>query len=237
MINGLLGKKIGMTQIFDSEGNIVPVTAISVGPCYVLGLKEAPKKKVVLGFDRIKEKNCPRSRLGIFKKSNTQPLRVIREFLSSDNASYQVGQELKADCFRPGEYVNVIGTSIGKGFQGGMKRWNWHGGDAGHGSMHHRRIGSNGANTFPGRVLRGKNMPGHLGNEKVTVHSLRVMSVDIENNMILVKGAVPGFKSGILSVERSAKKAYRSLDEKKEVVIHKRNPMKQAKAAAKGKGK
>jgi large subunit ribosomal protein L3 len=236
MISGLLGKKIGMTQIFDKEGNVVPVTAIEIGPCYVLGVKESPKK-VVIGFDEIKESRCSKPRLGLFKKANTPTLRTVKEFKSTDNAPYQVGQKLLVDFFRAGEYVNVVGTSIGKGFQGGMKRWNWHGGDAGHGSMHHRRIGSNGANTYPGRVLRGKNMPGHMGDDRVTVQSLRVMAVDAENNMILVKGAVPGCKNGLLSVERSLKRAYRSFDEKKEVVVHKRNPMKQAKAGVKGKGK
>ncbi len=226
-----------MTQIFDGEGNVVPVTALEVGPCYVVGLKDMPKKKVVLGYDAIKESKCTKPRLGLFKKVNAPALRTIQEFASTDNAGYQLGQQLKADVFRPGEYVTVIGTSIGKGFQGGIKRWNWHGGDAGHGSMHHRRIGSNGANTYPGRVLRGKNMPGHMGDDQVTVQNLRVMQVDADNNMILVKGAVPGCKNGLLTVEKSLKKAYRSLDEKKEVVIHKRNPMKQAKAAAKGKAK
>jgi large subunit ribosomal protein L3 len=234
MLSGLLGKKIGMTQFFDKEGNVVPVTALEVGPCYVLGLKESPKK-VVIGFDEIRESNCSKPRLGLFKKAKAPALRTVREFRSTDNASYQVGQEIKADFFRPGDYVIVIGTSIGKGFQGGMKRHNWSGGDAGHGSMHHRRIGSAGANTFPGRILRGKTMPGHMGDARVTVQNLRVMHVDVENNMILVHGAVPGSKNGLVSIERSFKKAYRSLDEKKEVIIHKRNPMKQAKAKAAGK--
>lgn len=235
MISGLLGKKIGMTQFFDKDGNVVPVTAIEVGPCYIVGLKDLPKKRVVLGFDEIKEKNCTKPRLGIFKKSNVPAVRIMKEFTSTDNAAYQLGQKLLADAFRAGEYVNVIGTSIGRGFQGGMKRHNWTGGGAAHGSMHHRQIGSVGANTFPGRVLRGKTMPGHMGDVKVTVHNLRVMHIDLDSNMLLVKGAIPGCKNSIVSVERSFKRAYRSLDEKKEVVIHKRNPMKQAKAKAKGK--
>jgi large subunit ribosomal protein L3 len=234
MLSGLLGKKIGMTQFFDKEGNVVPVTALEVGPCYVLGLKDAPKK-VVVGFDEIRESRCLKPRLGFCKKANAPALRTVREFKSTDNASYQIGQQIKADLFRAGDYVNVIGTSIGKGFQGGMKRHNWHGGDAAHGSMHHRRIGSNGANTFPGRVIKGKNMPGHMGNVRVTVQNLRVMHVDLENNLILVHGAVPGSRNGLVTIERSFKKAFRSLEEKKEVVIHKRNPMKQAKAKAAGK--
>ena len=236
MISGLLGKKIGMTQFFDKDGNIVPVTAIEVGPCYVLGVKETPKK-VVLGFDEIRESRCNKPRLGFFKKANVPALRTVKEFKSSDNAPYQIGQKLQADFFKSGDYVSVIGTSMGKGFQGGMKRHNWHGGDSGHGSMHHRRIGSAGANTYPGRILKGKTMPGHMGDVRVTVQNLRVMHVDAEGNFILVKGAVPGCKNALVSIERSFKRAYRSLDEKKEVVIHKRNPMKQAKAATKGKGK
>lgn len=235
MISGLLGRKIGMSQIFDKEGNIVPVTALEVGPCYVVGFKQSPRQKVLLGFEEIKEKQVSKPRLGLFKKVNLPALRTIKEFKSTDNAGYQLGQKILADFFRPGDYVNVIGTSIGRGFQGGMKRHNWSGGGAGHGSMHHRRIGSAGANTFPGRVLRGKTMPGHMGDVRVTVHSLRVMQVDPENNLVVVKGAVPGCKNGLVTIERSVKKAYRSLDEKKEVVIHKRNPMKQAKAAVKGK--
>jgi large subunit ribosomal protein L3 len=235
MISGLLGKKIGMTQFFDKDSNVIPVTAIEVGPCYVIGLKDQ-SKKVVLGFDEIKEKNCTKPRLGIFKKVNVPALRTVKEFESTDNSIYQAGQKVLVDVFRPGEYVNVIGVSIGRGFQGGMKRHNWTGGGAAHGSMHHRRIGSVGANTYPGRVLRGKTMPGHMGDVRVTVHNLRVMHVDLDANMLLVKGAIPGCKNGLVTVERSFKKAYRSFDEKKEVVIHKRNPMKQAKAKAKGKG-
>ncbi len=234
MISGLLGKKIGMTQFFDKDGNVVPVTAIEVGPCFVLGVKDQPKK-VVIGFDEIKEKNCTKPRLGIFKKANVPALRTIREYPSTDNTTYQPGNKLQADVFRAGQYVNVIGTTMGKGFQGGMKRHNWAGGGEGHGSMHHRQIGSVGANTYPGRIIKGKTMPGHMGDVRQTVHNLRVMHVDLSENMILVKGAIPGCKNGLVSVEHSFKKAYRSFDEKKEVVIHKRNPMKQAKAKAKGK--
>lgn len=234
MISSMLGKKIGMSQIFDGDGNIIPVTALEVGPCYVLGLKQTPSK-VVIGFDEIKESRCTKPRLGMFKKLSVPALRTVKEVKSSDNSVYTLGQKIQADFFKPGEYVDVIGTSIGRGFQGGMKRHNWMGGGAGHGSMHHRRIGSVGANTYPGRVLRGKTMPGHMGNVQVTVQSLRVMFVDPDNNVLLVKGAVPGCKNGLITIRKSAKRAYRSLDEKKEVVIHKRNPMKRAKASAKGK--
>ena len=163
-------------------------------------------------------------------------MRVIKEFTSTDNKNYTVGQEIKVDIFKPGDFVDVTGMTIGKGFQGGMKRWNWSGGPAAHGSMHHRRVGSIGASSDPSRVYRGQHMPGHMGMDKQTTQSLRVMSVDAENNLILVKGAVPGHKNAYLTVNRSLKRAFRSLDEVREVVESKKNPMKQSKAAAKGGG-
>ncbi len=222
-----------MTQIFDNEGNITPVTAVEVGPCYVLGLKENPMK-VVLGFEAVKESLLNKPRSGYFKKIGINPLRKVQEFASTDNKNYTVGQEIKADLFKPGDFVDVTGMTIGKGFQGGMKRWNWSGGPAAHGSMHHRRVGSIGASSDPSRVYRGQHMPGHMGMDKKTTQNLRVMSVDAENNLILVKGAVPGHKNAYLTVNKALKKAYRSLDEKREVVESKKNPMKQSKAAAKG---
>jgi large subunit ribosomal protein L3 len=233
MIRGLLGKKVGMTQIFDKEGNIIPVTAIEVGPCFVLALKENPMK-VVLGFESVKENLVNKPRTGYFKKLGVAPLRKTKEFSSTDNKVYTVGQEIKADFFQAGDFVDITGVSIGKGFQGGMKRWNWSGGPAAHGSMHHRRVGSIGSSSDPSRVYRGQHMPGHMGMDRVTTQNLRVMTVDVENNLILVKGAVPGHKNGYLSVNKALKKAFRSLDEKREVVESKRNPMKQSKAAAKG---
>lgn len=233
MIRGLLGKKVGMTQIFDKEGNIIPVTAIEVGPCVVLGLKESPMK-VVLGFEPVKEATLNKPRTGYFKKLGVSGLRKVKEFTSTDNKAYTVGQEIKADLFKAGDFVDISGVSIGKGFQGGMKRWNWGGGPAAHGSMHHRRVGSIGSSSDPSRVYKGQHMPGHMGMDKITTQNLRVMSVDVENNLILVKGAVPGHKNGYLTVNKALKKAFRSLDEKREVVESKRNPMKQSKAAAKG---
>ncbi len=233
MIRGLLGKKVGMTQIFDKEGNIIPVTAIEVGPCVVLGLKESPMK-VVLGFEPVKETALNKPRTGYFKKLGVAGLRKVKEFSSTDNKVYTVGQEIKADLFKAGDFVDISGVSIGKGFQGGMKRWNWGGGPVAHGSMHHRRVGSIGSSSDPSRVYKGQHMPGHMGMDKITTQNLRVMSVDVENNLILVKGAVPGHKNGYLTVNKALKKVFRSLDEKREVVESKRNPMKQSKAAAKG---
>lgn len=235
MISGLLGRKLGMTQIFDPNGNVIPVTAIEVGPCVVLDVKEEPKKKVVLGFEEIKESRCNKAQVGFFNKIEQKPMRTIREFNSSDNTEYVVGQELKADLFKPGDYVDVTGRSVGKGFQGGMKRWGWSGGKASHGSMHHRRVGSSGQCATPSRILKGKTMPGRMGSERVTVQSLRVMEVDLESNVVLVKGAVPGHKRGLIEVKKSRKKAWRDLTVKSENVAKKRNPMKQSKAKAKGK--
>ncbi len=236
MISGLLGKKLKMTQIFDRDGNIIPVTVVEAGPCFIVKLIDLPLK-VALGFDQVKESRIDKPRQGLFKKTGIAPLRIIKEFKSSDNKNYKVGQEIKVDLFKPGEYVDVSGISIGKGFQGGMKRWNWSGGPAAHGSMHHRRVGSIGASTDPSRVLRGTHMPGHMGQCRVTVLSLRVMAVDLENNLLVIKGAVPGPKNSFLEINKSRRKAFRSLDERKEVAAIKRNPMKQSKAKAAGKGK
>ena len=231
MIRGLMGKKMGMTQIFDKEGNTIPVTVVEVGPCTVLGVKEKPNK-VTLGFGSVKESRLNNPSLGYFKKLGVTPLKHVKEFESTDNKDYKVGQEIKADVFKAGEYVDVSGTSIGKGFQGGMVRWNWNGGPAAHGSMHHRRVGSIGSSSDPSRVYKGQHMPGHMGMDSVTVQSLRVMRVDADQNLILVKGCVPGHKNGVVVINRSKKKSFKSLDEKIEVVAIKRNPMKQSKAAA-----
>lgn len=234
MIRGLLGKKIGMTQIFDSDGNVIPVTALETGPCYILELKDSPLK-VKVGFDMARETRVNKPQLGFFKKAGVKPLRMVREFFSSDNKDYKVGQEIKADFFKAGDFVDITGVSIGKGFAGGMKRWNWKGGPQTHGSMSHRRPGSIGSSTFPGRVWKGHHMPGHLGAAQVTTQNLRVMQVDPENNVILVKGAVPGHRNNYVSINKSIKKTYQPLDQKKAVVETKRNPMKQSKAKAKGK--
>ena len=236
MINGLLGRKVKMTQIYDSEGSVIPVTAIEVGPCYVLELKESPSK-VKLGFESVRESLLTKPQIGFFKKIGVTPLRHIKEFSSTDNKDYKVGQEIKADFFKPGDYINVSGISIGKGFQGGMKRWHWSGGPAGHGSMHHRRVGSIGSSADPSRVYRGTHMPGHMGAKKVTIENLRVMAVDTDNNLILIQGAVPGHSKALLAITKSRKRQWQSLEEKKVTHAVKRNPMKQSKSKAKGKGK
>ncbi|MBU0469373.1 MAG: 50S ribosomal protein L3 [Candidatus Omnitrophica bacterium] len=234
MIRGLIGRKIGMTQIFDKDGNIFPVTVVEVGPCTVLELKESPMK-VKIGFEAVKESKVKKPEIGFFKKIGVEPKRYIQEFKSTDNKEYSVGQEIKADFFKPGDYVDVVGISIGKGFQGGMKRWHWSGGPAAHGSMHHRRVGSIGSSADPSRTLRGTNMPGRMGGKRATVQGLRILEVDSENNIVLIKGAIAGHQNSIVTINRSEKKEYKSLDEKRAVVKHKINPMKQSKANVKGK--
>lgn len=236
MIRGLLGRKIGMTQIFDKEGDVVPVTVIEAGPCTILEIEDSPMK-VKIGFDLMRESLVNKPLQGFFKKAGVSPLRMIREFESGDNKDYKVGQQLTADVFKAGDFVDVVGTSIGKGFQGGMKRWHWHGGKATHGSMHHRRVGSIGASADPSRTLPGSHMPGHMGAGRATVQGLRVMDVDAAHNTILIKGAVPGHNRAYLVINRSKKKKFQPLDVEKKIIIRKINPMKQSKAKAAGKAK
>ena len=237
MIRGLLGKKLGMTQIFDKDGNVIPVTVIEAGPCYVLRLINSPCLKVKLGYNTVKESKLNKPELGFFKKISVNPLKIIKEFDSTNNNDYKVGQEIKADIFEPGDFVNITGITKGKGFQGGVKRWNWTGGPSSHGSMQHRQVGSIGSTTDPGRTLVGHHMPGHMGAEKITVENLRVMQVDTESGVLLVKGAVPGHKNCYLTINRSHKRVYQSLEVKKAVHAVKRNPMKVSKAKAIGKAK
>lgn len=238
MIRGIIGRKLGMTQVFNKDGDMIPVTVLECGPCKVLQLKEEPMK-VTLGFDEMKESRVNKARQGFFKKVNSKPMRIVKEFESTDNKDYSVGQELKADVFKPGDYVDITGTSIGKGFQGGMKRWNWSGGPGGHGSMHHRRVGSIGASADPSRVIRGMNMPGQMGNKQITTQGIRVIEVDLDKNVLVVKGSVPGHDNGFVTINRSKKKVWRDLHEVKVIVKTKVNPMKQSKskAGAKKKGK
>jgi len=178
-MTGLLGKKIGMTQIFSEDGKLVSVTAIEAGPCPVLAVKE---KSIQIGFDTLKETRVKKPVLGYFKKNNITPRRVIREVTKEASREYKIGEELKVDLFKVGDFVDITGTSLGKGFAGGMKRWHWHGGPMTHGSTSHRRVGSIGSTTTPGRVWKGHHMPGHMGNQKTTVQNLRVVKIDAQNN-------------------------------------------------------
>lgn len=237
-VTGMIGRKLGMTQIFDKDGNVIPVTIVEVGPCTVVDVRE-DTGRVILGYGDVKESRIGKPQLGFFKKQGTEPRRILREFRSSDTSPYKVGMPVSARVFKPGDYVDVSGTSIGKGFQGGMKRHGWSGGPGGHGSMHHRRVGSIGMSADPSRTLKGRTMPGQMGNKRTTTQGLRVMDIDADRNIALLKGAVPGHKNGIVTVHISRKKKWRDLNEVKAVVQHKVNPMKQskAKAGAKKKGK
>jgi len=208
---GILGKKIGMTQVFNDDGRVVPVTAIEAGPCQVLAVKE---KSVQLSFDIVKEKSIKKPQLGYFKKLNLTPRKVIREVPKDVSREFKVGDELKADLFKPGDFVDVTGVSIGKGFQGGMKRWHWKGGPMTHGSTSHRRIGSIGSTTTPGRVFRGHHLPGHMGARTCTTTNLLVVRADPLNNVLLVRGAIPGFKNGYVVIRTAKKK--KPLSERKQ---------------------
>lgn len=201
---GMLGKKIGMSQIYSERGDVVPTTILEIGPCYVVQKKTKEKDgydALQLGFGKVKNLNKPMT--GHFKKNKIQACHELKEIRVSNITEYNVGQEIKVNVFNAGDKVAVIGYTKGRGFAGGVKRWGWHSGPASHGSMSHRRIGSVGSTTFPGRPWRGRTLPGQYGNERVTVKNLKVLKVDDENNLLFVKGAVPGPKNGMIMVEKS----------------------------------
>ena len=208
MKKALIGRKIGMTQIFDEKGAIIPVTAIEVGPCTVVQIKTVEQdgyQAVKLGFGEVKEKKLTKPQLGQFKKNKIEPKRYLREFRLDSIEGLKVGDELKADVFEVGDKVDIQGTSKGKGFQGVIKRHGQHRGPMGHGSMYHRRPGSMGSTSTPGRVYPGKKLPGHMGVETVTIQNLEIVKVDLDKNVILVKGSVPGAKKSILKIKSSIK--------------------------------
>lgn len=206
---GLVGKKVGMTQIFE-EGKLIPVTVISAGPNYVLQKKDAAKEgytAVQVGFDETREKVVSKPLMGIFNKAGVKPQKYIGEFTVDTVDGFELGQEIKVDLFNDVKFVDVTGISKGKGFQGVMKRHGFGGNRKTHGvSVAHRNPGSIGQSTTPSKVLKGMRMPGRLGNDKVTVQSLKVVKVDVENNLLLVKGAVPGAKEGYLTIKPAVKK-------------------------------
>ncbi len=205
----ILGKKIGMTQIFE-DGKAIPVTVIEAGPNYVLQTKTVEKDgytAIQVGFDEKKEKNTVKPLMGIFNKAGVKPQRFVKEFKVETVEGYSLGQEIKVDALANAEFVDITGTSKGKGTAGVMKRHNFSGNRATHGvSRNHRLGGSIGMSSTPARVLKGKRMAGRLGNSKVTVQNLKVVRVDLENNMILVKGAVPGAKNSYLTIKAALKK-------------------------------
>ncbi|MBR0518989.1 50S ribosomal protein L3 [bacterium] len=204
-MKGIIGRKVGMMQLFDETGKAIPVTVISAGPCKVTEIRTQEKDgytAVQMGFGEVKENKVKKPVAGFYKKINVSPMRVLREFRANDTKGFEIGQEIKASIFEAGQYVDVVGTSIGKGFAGGIKRHHFNGGPKTHGSMSHRKPCSGGA-TDAARTIKGTRKPGHMGNERVTAQGLKVVRVDGEKNLIIVKGAVPGAKKGLLMIKES----------------------------------
>ena len=208
-MKAIIGKKIGMTQIFDENGYVIPVTAIEAGPCVVAQVKSEETdgyNAIQLGFGEVKDKHINKPEKGHFAKSKLTAKKHLREFRVC-SVDVKVGDEVKADVFTAGDKVDVQGTTKGKGFQGVIKRHGQHRGPMGHGSMYHRRPGSMGATSTPGRVFKGKKLPGHMGVETVTIQNLDVVRVDMDKNVLLVKGSVPGPKGAILKIKATVKSA------------------------------
>ena len=205
----IIGKKVGMTQIFDEKGNVIPVTVVEAGPCVVVTKKTAENdgyEAVQIGYGDIKEKNLNKPQKGHFAKNDVAPKRTLREFRLDDISAVNVGDILKADTFAAGDVVDVCGTSKGHGYSGVVRRWGQHMMRMTHGNGPvHRHIGSVGMNSTPSRIFKNKHMPGHWGNEQVTVLNLDVVRVDAENNLIAVKGAIPGAKNGIVFIRNTVK--------------------------------
>ncbi|KHO63431.1 MULTISPECIES: 50S ribosomal protein L3 [Thermoanaerobacter] len=208
MKKGILGRKHGMTQIFNEKGEVIPVTVIEAGPCVVVQKKTVEAdgyNAIQVGFGDVKEKRLTKPLIGHFKKAGVPFKRYLREFRLDDISGYEVGSEIKVDIFKPGDKVDVTGISKGKGFAGVVKRYGANRGPMSHGSKYHRRVGSMGATTDPGRTFKGKIMPGHMGHERVTIQNLEVVKVDPELNLLLVKGSVPGPKGSLLIIKDSVK--------------------------------
>lgn len=213
-VNGILGIKLGMTQVFAADGEVVPCTVLQAGPCVVVQKRTREKdgyEAVQLGLvEFIKPQRVNRPMSGHFKKADLPPMRFLREVCLTESAEdTKVGDRVLVDRFTVGEFVDVTGVSKGKGFQGGVKRWHYRGGDATHGSMFHRAPGSIGASSFPSRVWKGQHFPGHMGSQRVTVRNLEVMKIDPEENLLVVRGAVPGPNGGYLVIRKSKTKAAR----------------------------
>ena len=202
---GLLGRKLGMTQVFSPDGNVVPVTVIEAGPCVVLEVL-SEKSALKIGFGEIKESRVRKPQQGYFKKIELSPRRYIRELKFEDLSDFQPGSEIKADLFQPGDYVDVTGTSKGRGFAGMIKRWGAKSFPSSHGHPMQRQAGSQGCSATPARVFRGKKLPGRYGGVKKTVQNLEVVQVRPDENLIMLRGAVPGSKSGLLLIRQALKK-------------------------------
>jgi large subunit ribosomal protein L3 len=209
MKKAMIGKKIGMTQIFDEKGIVIPVTVVEAGPLTVVQKKTVETdgyNAIKVGYEKVQEKKLSKPELGQFTKTKLAPMKYLKEFRLEDISGYEIGQELKAeDMFQSGDKIDVSGISKGKGFQGTIKRFGQKGGPKTHGSMYHRRPGSMGSNTSPARVFKGKKLPGHMGMDNTTIQNLEVVRVDADRNLILVKGAVPGPKGGLLVIKNTVK--------------------------------
>lgn len=206
-MKGILGRKLGMTQVFGTDGKLVPVTVIEIEPNVVTQIKTTENdgyEAVQLGFDSVREKVSNKAKMGHTKKANTTPKRFLREIRGVDIGAYTLGQEVKADLFLAGEMVDVTGISKGKGYQGVIKKNNQHRGPMSHGSKYHRGVGSLGT-MRPMRVMPGKALPGHMGAEQVTIQNLEIIKVDVDDNCILVKGSIPGPKKGMVIIKSAVK--------------------------------
>lgn len=201
MVRGMIGKKLGMIQVFDNVGQAVGVTVVQVGPCTVIQKRD--QGKVQLGFLSAKASRVSKPVLGQFKKAGVDPLKIVREFKAEDPEAIEVGQQISADIFQVGEVVKVVGTSKGKGFAGAMKRHHFGGGRETHGSRSHRIPGSVGQCAYPSRVFKGKRLPGRLGGKQVTAPSVKVFEVRADENLVLFKGPIPGATGGIVLIRKS----------------------------------
>ena len=212
MKKAILGKKIGMTQIFVADGRLVPVTVVEAGPCKVTQVKTAQTdgyEAVQVGFDELSEQRAKtllnKPELGHFTKAGVAPARYLREFRFEDISSYKVGDEIKCDVFAEGDKVDAIGISKGHGYTGAIQRWNQHTGPMAHGSKYHRGVGSLSANSDPSRVFKNKKMAGQYGGERVTIQNLEIVKVDAERNLIMIKGAIPGANGSLVMVRDAVK--------------------------------
>ncbi|MCY6957360.1 50S ribosomal protein L3 [Clostridium brassicae] len=208
MKKAIIGRKLGMTQIFDENGKVIPVTVVEAGPCAVVQKKSEEKdgyNAIQIGFGEIREKLVNKPVKGHFAKAGVALKRIVKEFRLENIDEYEVGNEIKADVFVAGDKVDVSGVSKGKGFQGTIKRWNMHRGPMAHGSKYHRAVGSMGASSFPSRTFKNKKMPGHMGNKKTTVLNLQVVKVMPEKNVILIKGGIPGPNKGYVVIKDTVK--------------------------------
>ena len=203
MVVGLLGNKIGMTQIFDESGNIIPVTILKVGPCIITQVKTESKDgydSIQIGYGNISAKSLNQPKLGHLQKSNIQPLKYLKEFRVNETSEFSTGQVLDVSSFSPGQLVNIRGKTVGKGFSGLQKRHNFTRGPMTHGSKNHRLPGSIGMGTTPGRVLPRKKMAGQMGNKITTIKKLKVIQINTEENILVIKGSVPGKPGNLLSI-------------------------------------